>query len=102
MAGGPPFAWEPENGVHIGLLPRRGGSAGDIRWLSMDTCFTFHFIFFSAPNSIGASESLIPDPFGPRNLAQSAWATELAMMSIPNSAAIYVDGFPRNMMDLGE
>jgi carotenoid cleavage dioxygenase len=44
MEGGPPFAWEPEKGVHIGLLPRHGGTAEDIRWLEMDVAFTFHFM----------------------------------------------------------
>lgn len=44
MEGGPPFAWEPEKGVHIGILPRNGGTAEDIRWIGMDTSFTFHFM----------------------------------------------------------
>jgi carotenoid cleavage dioxygenase-like enzyme len=44
MAGGPPFAWEPEKGIHIGIMPRNGGTAEDIRWVTMDTCFTFHFM----------------------------------------------------------
>ncbi|MGI9284236.1 MAG: carotenoid oxygenase family protein [Pseudomonadales bacterium] len=44
MEGGPPFAWEPEKGVHIGVLPRNGGTAEDIRWLDMDLGFAFHFM----------------------------------------------------------
>ena len=44
MEGRPPFAWEPEKGVHIGILPRHGGTAEDIRWLEMDLCFAFHFM----------------------------------------------------------
>jgi carotenoid cleavage dioxygenase len=44
MEGGPPFAWEPEKGMHIGILPRHGGTADDIRWLDMDIAFTFHFM----------------------------------------------------------
>ena len=44
MEGGPPFAWEPEKGVHIGILPRNGGTTEDIRWIEMDLCFTFHFM----------------------------------------------------------
>jgi carotenoid cleavage dioxygenase-like enzyme len=44
MEGGPPFAWEPEKGMHIGVLPRHGGTAEDIRWLDMDTCFAFHYM----------------------------------------------------------
>ena len=44
MEGGPPFAWEPDKGVHLGILPRHGGTAEDIRWLDMDVCFAFHFM----------------------------------------------------------
>jgi carotenoid cleavage dioxygenase len=44
MEGGAPFAWEPDKGVHIGILPRHGGTAKDIRWLDMDVAFTFHFM----------------------------------------------------------
>jgi len=44
MEGGPPFAWEPEKGVHLGILPRHGGTAENIRWLEMDLCFAFHFM----------------------------------------------------------
>ena len=44
MEGGPPFAWEPDKGVHLGILPRHGGTSEDIRWVEMDICFTFHFM----------------------------------------------------------
>jgi carotenoid cleavage dioxygenase-like enzyme len=44
MEGGPPFAWEPEKGVQIGVLPRHGAGAEDIRWFDMETCFAFHFM----------------------------------------------------------
>jgi carotenoid cleavage dioxygenase len=44
MEGGPPFAWEPEKGMHIGVLPRHGGTAEDVRWLDMDVSFAFHFM----------------------------------------------------------
>ncbi len=44
MEGGPPFAWEPDKGVHIGILPRDGGKTEDIRWVEMDLSFAFHFM----------------------------------------------------------
>ncbi|MEH6581031.1 MAG: carotenoid oxygenase family protein [Halioglobus sp.] len=44
MEGGAPFAWEPDLGVHVGILPRHGGTAEDVRWLEMDLCFVFHFM----------------------------------------------------------
>ena len=56
MEGGPPFAWEPEKGVHVGILPRHGGTAEDIRWVEMDLCFTFHFM-----NAYESGDELIID-----------------------------------------
>jgi carotenoid cleavage dioxygenase len=44
MEGGPPFAWEPDKGVHIAVLPRHGGTAEDVRWVEMPVCFVFHFM----------------------------------------------------------
>ena len=44
MEGKPPFAWEPEKGVHIGILPRHGGTTEDVRWVEMDLGFAFHFM----------------------------------------------------------
>ena len=44
MEGGPPFAWEPEKGVHLAVLPRHGGTTEDVRWVEMPLCFVFHFM----------------------------------------------------------
>ena len=44
MEGGPPFAWEPDKGVHLGIIPRDSSSSEDVRWIEMDMCFTFHFM----------------------------------------------------------
>jgi len=44
MEGGPPFAWEPEKGVHIAVIPRHGGTTEDVKWVEMPICFTFHFM----------------------------------------------------------
>ncbi len=41
MTGKPAFAWEPDKGTHIGVMPR-SGSVADIRWFSMDPCYVFH------------------------------------------------------------
>jgi len=41
MKGEPPFAWEPELGTHIGVMPR-DGSVSDLRWFETDPCFVFH------------------------------------------------------------
>lgn len=43
MEGGPPFAWEPEKGVFLGVMPRNG-TAEDVKWVEMDLCFAFHFM----------------------------------------------------------
>jgi len=44
MEGGPPFAWEPDKGVFLGVLPRHGGTEENIRWIEMDLSFAFHFM----------------------------------------------------------
>ena len=35
-----PFAWRPDNGARIGLLPRDG--SGPIEWYDTDVCYCFH------------------------------------------------------------
>ncbi|GIT39056.1 MAG: hypothetical protein Ct9H300mP8_02520 [Gammaproteobacteria bacterium] len=41
MRGEPAFAWEPDKGSHIGVMPREG-SVEDIRWYETDPCYVFH------------------------------------------------------------
>ncbi len=41
MQGGPVYAWEPEKGVHIGIMPR-DGTVADMRWFKGDPSFVFH------------------------------------------------------------
>jgi carotenoid cleavage dioxygenase len=41
MKGAPAYAWEPEKGVHIGIMPRNG-SVEDLRWFQGDPSFMFH------------------------------------------------------------
>ena len=41
MNGEPVYAWEPEKGVHIGIMPRNG-SVSDLRWFKGDPAFVFH------------------------------------------------------------
>jgi len=40
-AGGSPFAWEPERGTRIGVMPRQGRSE-DVRWFDTESCYVFH------------------------------------------------------------
>jgi carotenoid cleavage dioxygenase len=35
------FAWKPELGTRIGVMPRTGGNA-DVRWFETDSCYVFH------------------------------------------------------------
>jgi carotenoid cleavage dioxygenase len=44
MEGGPPFAWEPDKGVHLAILPRHGGTSEGVRWVELPLCFVFHFM----------------------------------------------------------
>jgi carotenoid cleavage dioxygenase-like enzyme len=41
MSGGPPFAWEPDKGSHVGLM-RRDGNVDSIRWFTTGPCYVFH------------------------------------------------------------
>ena len=39
--GGPVYAWEPEKGVHIGVMPRNG-SVQDLQWFRGEASYVFH------------------------------------------------------------
>ncbi len=41
MSGAPVYAWEPDKGVHIGIMPRKG-TVDDMRWFRGDPSFVFH------------------------------------------------------------
>jgi len=41
MEGGPVYAWEPEKGTHIGIMPR-AGSVADMRWFRGEPGYVFH------------------------------------------------------------
>jgi carotenoid cleavage dioxygenase-like enzyme len=41
MKGLPPYAWEPDKGSHIALIPR-GGSVDDALWFDGDASYVFH------------------------------------------------------------
>ena len=43
LNGQPPFAWEPEKGTHICILPR-DGTAEDAKWIEADPSFVFHYM----------------------------------------------------------
>jgi carotenoid cleavage dioxygenase-like enzyme len=40
-SGLPPYAWEPDKGTHVALVPRNG-SVDQVRWFSADPCYVFH------------------------------------------------------------
>lgn len=39
--GLPPFAWEPDKGTHVALIPRHG-TVAEVRWFDADPCYVFH------------------------------------------------------------
>lgn len=43
MKGRPPYAWEPDKGAYVGVMPR-GGATGDIRWFRAEACYVFHVL----------------------------------------------------------
>jgi carotenoid cleavage dioxygenase len=43
MRGAPVYAWEPDKGSYIGIMPR-SGTAENIRWFKGDPAYVFHFM----------------------------------------------------------
>lgn len=41
LRGGPPYAWDPSKGAHVGVMKRSGGAC-DITWFRGEACFVFH------------------------------------------------------------
>ncbi|HWU79965.1 MAG TPA: carotenoid oxygenase family protein, partial [Caulobacter sp.] len=41
MGGKPVFAWEPDKGGHLAVIPRAQGVAG-LRWIEVPACYIFH------------------------------------------------------------
>lgn len=41
MKGGPPLAWDPDKGSHVGVMARDAG-VETIRWFTTDPCYVFH------------------------------------------------------------
>jgi carotenoid cleavage dioxygenase len=41
MQGGPPLAWDPDKGSHIGVM-RRDADVSTMRWFTTDPCYVFH------------------------------------------------------------
>ena len=41
MRGGPPYAWEPDKGAHVGVMAR-DADVGSLRWFSTEACYVFH------------------------------------------------------------
>ena len=36
-----PFAWKPEHGSRVGVMPR-GGTNDDVQWVEIDPCYVYH------------------------------------------------------------
>jgi carotenoid cleavage dioxygenase len=41
MRGGPPIAWEPDKGSHVGVMAR-DADVSTLRWFTTDACYVFH------------------------------------------------------------
>ena len=65
LATGFPFAWHPENGARIGVLPR-SGTAADVRWFETPICYTFHPInAYEATSPTGSRTIALDVPVQP-------------------------------------
>ena len=55
MAGTMPFAFEPDNGARLGVMPR-DGDADSIHWVDVEPCYVFHPM-----NSYEEGDSIVLD-----------------------------------------
>ncbi|MDW3688552.1 carotenoid oxygenase family protein [Cupriavidus sp. CV2] len=55
MRGEPAYAWEPQKGSHIGIMPRNGSTA-QMRWFRGEACYVFHVM-----NAWDAGNKVIAD-----------------------------------------
>ncbi|HEY2256335.1 MAG TPA: carotenoid oxygenase family protein [Variovorax sp.] len=44
MRGLPPFAWEPQLGARVGIMPRHGSPDQDMRWFEGEAGYVFHIM----------------------------------------------------------
>ncbi len=42
IGGDFPFAWRPDNGSRLGVMPLDGAGDDDVQWFEIDNCFVFH------------------------------------------------------------
>lgn len=62
QSGRPPYAWEPEHGTRVGLMPRDGGTR-DIVWWKGPACYVFHVMnAWEAEGSLFADVVQFPTP----------------------------------------
>jgi len=62
QSGRPPYAWEPEFGTRVGLMPR-DGSTRDIVWWTGPACYVFHVMnAWEADGSLFADVVQFPTP----------------------------------------
>lgn len=94
-AGLPHFGFDRGRPVHLGVLPRKGGTA-DIRWFSAPTCFASHVmnaheegskVHFDVPMAKGNMFPFFPDtegaPFQPHEAAatMTRWTVDMSANS---------------------
>jgi carotenoid cleavage dioxygenase len=59
-----PFAWRPEHGARVGVMPRSAGSA-DVIWIDLEPCYVYHVLnaFDSVDDTIVIDVVRYPDMF---------------------------------------
>jgi carotenoid cleavage dioxygenase len=59
-----PFAWQPERGARVGVMPRTGGS-DDVVWIDIDPCYVYHVMnsFDDADGNVVIDLVRYPDMF---------------------------------------
>jgi carotenoid cleavage dioxygenase-like enzyme len=106
MGGGPVFAWEPEKGGHLAVIPRAEGVAG-LRWIDAPAGYMFHTMnAFERDGAIVAdvmrydSAPLFPNADGSKGENAAAylkrWTIDLAAGAVTEVALDDTAGeFPR-------
>jgi carotenoid cleavage dioxygenase len=106
MSGGPVFAWEPDKGGHLAVIPRHTGVAG-LRWIPAPAGYMFHTLnAFEKDGAIVAdvmrydSAPLFPNADGTKGENAAAylkrWTIDLAAGAVSETALDDTAGeFPR-------
>ncbi|WP_423195656.1 MULTISPECIES: carotenoid oxygenase family protein [unclassified Cupriavidus] len=98
MQGQSAYAWEPERGAHIGILPRNGDTAR-LRWFRGDACYVFHTMNAWEDGDLIHADVLQYDNPGMFNPNASGPGTRARLCRWTFDMASHSDQFTRTWLD---